>query len=202
MWSPPCAHASLWKLKNIVPEENLKAVQAVLDAAHFAAGKHGHQKRKGAAAEPYVNHLIEVAQLVSNALSEPDTNLIVAALLHDTIEDTSTTKEELIERFGTDVADLVAELTDDKSLPRQERKRLQIESAPKISARAQTVKLADKISNMRAILFSPPSNWDLQRKKEYFTWAKRVVDGFNEPNRILLAEFQKTFRDFDNFVGA
>jgi guanosine-3',5'-bis(diphosphate) 3'-pyrophosphohydrolase len=189
-------------MKNLVPEENLKKVRTVLDAAHFAAGKHARQRRKGAAAEPYLNHLIEVAQLVSNALSEPDANLIAAALLHDTIEDTETTKEELISRFGSDVADLVAEVTDDKSLPKQERKRLQIENAPKISARAQIIKLADKISNMRAILFSPPSNWDFQRKKEYFTWAKRVVDGFNEPNPILFAEFQKTFREFDDVIDA
>jgi len=141
--------------------------------------KHARHQRKGAAAEPYLNHLIEVAQLVSNALSEPDANLIAAALLHDTLEDADATNEELIARFGYDVADLLAEVT-----------------------RARILKLADKISNMRAILFSPPSNWDFQQKKEYFTSAKRVVDGFNEPNPGLLAEFQKTFREFDDVMDA
>jgi guanosine-3',5'-bis(diphosphate) 3'-pyrophosphohydrolase len=86
------------------------------------------------------------------ALAEPDTNLVQAALLHDTIEDTETTREELIDHFGSDVANLVVEMTDDKSLPKQERKRLQIENAPKKSERAQTIKLADKISNLRSIV--------------------------------------------------
>jgi len=180
---------------------SLAAVRDVLGAAQFAALKHAHQKRKGAAGEPYVNHLIEVAGLVAEALAEPDTNLVMAALLHDTIEDTATTREELVERFGTDVADLVVELTDDKSLPKEERKRLQIENAPKKSRRAQTIKLADKISNLRAILASPPVDWDVQRQKEYFTWAKRVVDGFAEPNAALKAEFEKTFRQFSDVVS-
>ena len=138
----------------------LEAIQSILKAARFASLKHVTQKRKGAAAEPYLNHLIEVAELVSTALTEPDTNLIAAALLHDTIEDTRTTKEELVQEFGADIASLVAEVTDDKSLPKAERKRLQIEHAPHLSARAQTIKIADKISNLRGILFTPPEDWD------------------------------------------
>jgi len=181
-------------------EANTKAVQQVLDAAHFAAQKHADRKRKGAAAEPQLNHLIEVAHLVSVALSEPDTNLVMAALLHDSIEDTRTTKAELVDRFGSDVADLVAEVTDDKSLPPPERKRLQIENASKKSARAQTIKLADKISNLRGILFSPPTDWDFRRKKEYFAWAKLVVDGLTAPNPTLKAEFEKTLHQFDDLV--
>jgi (p)ppGpp synthase/HD superfamily hydrolase len=179
----------------------LAAVREVLGAAQFAALRHAQQKRKGAAGEPYVNHLIEVAGLVAEALAEADTNVVTAALLHDTIEDTTTTREELVERFGADVADLVVELTDDKSLPKEERKRLQIENAPKKSRRAQTIKLADKISNLRAILASPPVDWDVQQQKEYFTWAKRVVDGFAEPNAVLKAEFEKTFRRFGGTVS-
>lgn len=181
-------------------ETNLKSIQQVLDAARFAAEKHARQKRKGAAGEPYVNHLIEVAGLAAGALEEPDTNLIVAALLHDTIEDTGTTREELIEHFGSDVADLVGELTDDKSLPKPERKRLQVEHAPKKSPRAQTIKLADKISNLRSILYSPPADWDFERRKEYFEWAKRVVAGFKSPNQALKAEFEKTVQQFEETV--
>jgi (p)ppGpp synthase/HD superfamily hydrolase len=179
---------------------NLRGVQRVLEAAHFAADKHRNQRRKGAAGEPYVNHLLEVAQLVAASLSESDTNLVIAALLHDTIEDTATTREELVRRFGSDVADLVAEVTDDKTLPKLERKRLQIETAQKKSARAQTIKLADKISNLRSILYSPPADWNYQRKKEYLAWAKQVVDGFTAPNPVLKAEFEATLQKFDSVI--
>src|ERR1022692_1580656 len=171
------------------PAAELKSVQAILNAANFAAEKHAAQRRKGAAAEPYVNHLLEVAHLISTALSEPDTNLVIAALLHDTIEDAGVTKEELIQAFGADVAELVVEVTDDKALPKAERKRLQIVNAPKKSVRAQVIKLADKTSNLRAILHSPPADWSLQRRREYFEWAKQVVDGLSTPNQILKAEF-------------
>jgi guanosine-3',5'-bis(diphosphate) 3'-pyrophosphohydrolase len=122
-------------------------------------------------------------------------------LLHDTIEDTATTREELTRRFGSDVADLVAEVTDDKTLPKQERKRLQIETASEKSPHAQTLKLADKISNLRAILSSPPADWDYKRKKEYFDWAQRVVNGFTAPNPALKAEFDATLQKFDSVVG-
>ena len=168
--------------------------QAVLKAAHFAAQKHAGHRRKGAAAEPYINHLLEVAELVSSALAEPDTNLVIAALLHDTVEDAEVTKEELVETFGSDVADLVMEVTDDKSLPKAERKRLQIFHASQISVRAQVIKLADKISNLRGILDSPPADWSGERKQEYFEWAKRVVDGLSAPNEMLRAEFERLYR--------
>ena len=169
-------------------------LHAILTAAHFAAEKHANQKRKGKAGEPYINHLLEVAQLISSALPEPDTNLVIAALLHDTIEDAGVTREELIERFGEDVASLVMEVTDDKSLPKLERKRLQIENAPKKSVRAQFIKVADKISNMRSILISPPKEWDLERKEKYFEWARRVVGALSSPNPVLIAEFERTYQ--------
>jgi (p)ppGpp synthase/HD superfamily hydrolase len=190
-------------LKVIQPctDPQLKAIQEVLRAARFAAERHATQRRKGAAAEPYINHLIEVAELVSMVLAEPDTNLIQAALLHDTIEDTKTTREDLIDHFGSDVANLVVEMTDDKLLAKEERKRLQIENAPKKSERAQVIKLADKISNLRSILSSPPTDWDLQRQREYFTWAERVVGGLTKPNAILKAEFERTVKQFDDAVG-
>jgi len=170
---------------------------AILEAASFAAEKHAFQRRKGAAAEPYINHLLEVAHLVASALPEPDTNLLVAALLHDVVEDTSVTREELAARFNPDVVSLVAEVTDDKSLPKAERKRLQIEHAATISPRAQVIKLADKISNLRAILNSPPAGWTWARSKEYFLWARQVVDGLSCPDPILKAEFERTYEKFD-----
>ncbi len=172
-------------------------IQAVLAAAQFAAEKHAAQKRKGAAGEPYVNHLIEVANLVARALAEPDPNLIAAALLHDVVEDTGVTAEELRERFGQDVTGLVLEVTDDKSLPKEERKRLQVVNAPKKSVRAQVIKLADKVSNLRSLLSSPPPSWSTQRKREYFLWAEQVVAGLSAPNPILKEEFDRTMKRLD-----
>jgi guanosine-3',5'-bis(diphosphate) 3'-pyrophosphohydrolase len=181
---------------------NFRVDQAVLKAAHFAAQKHAGQRRKGAAAEPYINHLLEVAELVSSALAEPDTNLVIAALLHDTVEDTGVTKEVLVETFGSDVADLVMEVTDDKSLPKAERKRLQILTAPKKSVRAQVIKLADKIANLRSMLFSPPTDWSVERKREYFEWARQVVDCLSAPNQMLKAEFERLYRQVESLSSS
>lgn len=176
-------------------------IRTILSAAHYAAEKHAAQKRKGAAGEPYINHLIEVAHLVSTALAEPDANLIAAALLHDVVEDTGVTGDEVAERFGPDVAALVAEVTDDKSLPKAERKRLQVENAPRKSPRAQMIKLADKTSNLRALLASPPADWSVERKREYFLWAQRVVDGLSSPNPVLKAEFERIVARIDEVTG-
>ena len=146
-------------------------------ALAFAAAAHANQRRKGAAQEPYINHLAEVALLLAEATDGQDLNLVLAGLLHDTIEDTPATRQELMEHFGKDVADLVLEVTDDKSLPKAERKRLQIETAPHKSDRAKMIKIADKVSNLNSILESPPVDWSEERKREYFEWARRVVDG-------------------------
>jgi GTP diphosphokinase / guanosine-3',5'-bis(diphosphate) 3'-diphosphatase len=168
----------------------LESARLILEAASFAARAHAAQKRKGAAGEPYVNHALEVARLVAAALPAPDTNLVIAALLHDTVEDTAVTPEEIAARFGEDVSTLVSELTDDKSLPRAERKRLQVENAPRKSPRAQMVKIADKISNVRAILESPPAGWSEERRREYIAWARQVVAALSAPNPVLKAEFE------------
>jgi (p)ppGpp synthase/HD superfamily hydrolase len=173
----------------------MSEIQAILSAARYAAEKHAGQKRKGAAGEPYVNHVIEVAHLVSTVASG-DVNVVIAGLLHDVIEDTDVTAADMSKRFGQDVTTLVMEMTDDKSLPKEERKRLQIEHAPKMSARAQIIKLADKISNLQSILSSPPANWDYERKKKYFEWGKQVVDALSSPNPSLKAEFEKTYQRF------
>ncbi len=172
----------------------LPAVQSILRAAHVAAQRHAGQRRKGEAAEPYINHLLEVAELVSGALAEPDTNLVIAALLHDVVEDAGVTKDELESAFGSDVAVLVLEVTDDKSLPSAERKRLQILHAPQLSVRAQIIKLADKISNVRSILNSPPMDWSVDRQREYVEWGRQVVDALTEPNAKLKAEFDRVYR--------
>jgi GTP diphosphokinase / guanosine-3',5'-bis(diphosphate) 3'-diphosphatase len=172
-----------------------RAVHDILKAAHFAAIKHTNQSRKGLAAEPFINHLLEVAELVSSTLSEPDTNLTVAALLHDSIEDAAATKEELVQIFGTDVAALVGEVTDDKLLPKADRKRLQIDNAPNKSVRAQAITLADKVSNLRSMFSDPPTDWTTERKREYFEWAKQVVDRLTAPNPILKKEFECLYQN-------
>jgi guanosine-3',5'-bis(diphosphate) 3'-pyrophosphohydrolase len=175
----------------------MESIPQILDAALFAAQKHARQRRKGAGAEPYINHLIEVAHLVSTVKPAPDANVIMAALLHDTIEDVSVTPQELTTRFGPDVSTLVVEMTDDKSLPQRQRKQLQIDHAPHLSPRAQIIKLADKISNLRSLLSSPPADWDFARKRQYFDWAKRVVDALSAPDPILKSEFERTYKRFE-----
>ena len=154
------------------------SLQRILAAAKFAAERHAGQKRKGLAGEPYINYLIEVAELVASSSETLDADLIMAALLHDTVEDTTTTIDELGERFGDDVANLVAELTNDKSLRKATRKALQVQNAPHKSERAAMIKLADKISNLRAIITSPPADWSVLRKWGYLAWSKQVRSKF------------------------
>ncbi|MBS0367530.1 MAG: bifunctional (p)ppGpp synthetase/guanosine-3',5'-bis(diphosphate) 3'-pyrophosphohydrolase [Proteobacteria bacterium] len=160
----------------IDPGANAEATRQILRASLFAATKHRLQKRKDKEASPYINHPIAVACTLSDAglSSEPD--VLVAALLHDTIEDTATTPEELERHFGAEVAEIVREVTDDKKLPKAERKRLQIDHAAHLSRAAKLVKLADKICNLRDVVASPPADWKLARRREYFDWAKQVVD--------------------------
>jgi guanosine-3',5'-bis(diphosphate) 3'-pyrophosphohydrolase len=149
----------------------------LIAAIAFAADKHRNQRRKDAEASPYINHPIALANLLVNEAGVEDQRVLVAAILHDTIEDTMTTEQELVRYFGKEVADIVIEVTDDKALPKAERKRLQVAHAPHISRRARLVKLADKICNLRDIATSPPADWSVERKREYFDWAKAVVDG-------------------------
>jgi (p)ppGpp synthase/HD superfamily hydrolase len=172
--------------------ECLEAVRRILAAAHFAAEKHALQRRKGRGEEPYVNHLLDVAEVLARTTDDLDTDLIVAALLHDTIEDAGVTRDELAARFGEEVASLVAEVSDDKSLPKQTRKALQVQNAALKSPRAQALSAADKISNLRSIMNSPPVGWSFERKVEYVRWARQVVGHFAALNGRLSAEFRQT----------
>ena len=157
----------------------------------FAAEKHTGQRRKGAKEEPYVNHLAEVAHLLAVAVQGRDANLIAAGLLHDTLEDTKTTRAELVAAFNEDIADLVGEVTDDKSLPKQERKRLQVEHAPSRTDRAKMLKLADKTSNLRGIVASPPAGWSIERRLEYVRWSRDVVTGLRGVHPWLESQFDE-----------
>jgi (p)ppGpp synthase/HD superfamily hydrolase len=164
-------------------------VVLIARAADFAARAHVAQRRKGDAQEPYINHLAEVALLLTQATGGQDPTLIAAGWLHDTLEDTDTEREELETLFGPAVASLVAEVTDDKSLLKAERKRLQVETAPRKSVQARLLKIADKTSNLRALASSPPSGWDLARRLAYLVWAAAVVAGC----RGLNPQLEQTF---------
>lgn len=168
------------------------AIADVLRAADFAAQAHRAQRDKGAAAGPYINHLIEVARLLAD--SGAPTIVIIAGLLHDTIEDTDVTQHQIAAAFGIEVAALVVEVTDDKSLPKTERKALQVAKAPHKSPGGKMIKLADKTSNLRRLLRSPP-DWPLARKQEYFAWAAAVVAGCRGVNPALEAAFDAAYQD-------
>ncbi len=164
----------------------------ILSAASFAAEKHRDQKRKGSPGYPYINHPLEVANLLANVGEVDDVDVIVAAILHDTVEDCGVSYDEIEGQFGRKVADLVSEVTDDKSLPKVERKRLQIEHAPHLSHGAKQVKLADKISNVRDITENPPADWPLERRRQYVEWGVSVVAGLRGANADLEKLFDET----------
>ena len=162
----------------------------VLAAAEFAAFKHREQRRKGVRGSPYINHPLAVASTLAQQAGVEDADVLAAAILHDTIEDTNTTEAELARAFGGAIASIVAEVTDEKSHSTALRKRMQIAHAPHLSEQAKLVKLADKIVNLRDLIARPPS-WDLKRKQEYFDWAKQVVDGLRGVHPGLEAEFDR-----------
>lgn len=162
-------------------------------ALAFAAAKHRHQRRKDAEASPYINHPIELLDLLVNQGGVRDPLVLCAAVLHDTIEDTETTVAEIAAAFGPEVAAVVVEVTDDRALPKAERKRLQVEHAPHASPAARLVKLADKICNLRDMLAAPPAGWPGERKRAYFDWAAAVVDGLRGCHPGLEAIFDRLY---------
>ena len=165
-----------------------------LDAKQFAADRHFGQTRKDAKETPYIEHPVEVASLLIQVGGVSDLDVVVAALLHDVLEDTPTKTHELKVRFGERVTRIVQEVSDDKRLPKIARKYLQVKGAPFISPEAKLVKLADKICNVRDILESPPIGWRSERKKEYFLWSKSVVDGLRGINHPLETAFDQLFQ--------
>ncbi len=172
----------------------MNGIVGVARALDFAARKHAGQRRKGLKAEPYINHLTEVALLLAEASGGDDPGLVMAGLLHDTIEDTATSRAELAEAFGEDVASLVAEVPDHTSLPREERKRRQVETAPGKTVRARMIKLADKIANLHSIAESPPMSWSERKKREYVAWAREVAAACGPTNDWLEGLFAAAAR--------
>lgn len=180
-------------------QENLAKLLAALK---FAADKHRNQTRKGAHQPPYINHPIEVAEQLARVGKVSDINILLAAVLHDTVEDTETSKQDIAEKFGERVAEIVMEVTDDKNLPKAVRKEKQVEHAPHLSTEAKQVKLSDKISNIREIAKDPPADWSKQRKLEYLAWGERVINaGLRGANQPLEELFDQTLAESHRKIG-
>ncbi len=169
-------------------------MKTLIQALAFAAEKHRHQRRRDAHASPYINHPIQLAHVLSAEAGIEDERVLVAAVLHDTVEDTETSAQELAKVFGQEVANIVMEVTDDKKVPKAERKRLQVEHAERLTRRAKLVKLADEICNLRDVAHNPPNTWPLESRRDYFDWAKAVVDGLRGVHPELERLFDETYR--------
>ena len=174
----------------VIVNDNL---QLLLKALAFAAAKHKDQRRKDVEASPYINHPIALANVLCNEGHVTDIEVICSALLHDTVEDTDTEPGELEAEFGRAIRDIVMEVTDDKTLPKGERKQAQIDHAAELSDKAKLVKLADKIANLRDVANSPPPDWSLERRQEYFNWAKAVVKRLGPVHAKLEAVFEVAY---------
>jgi guanosine-3',5'-bis(diphosphate) 3'-pyrophosphohydrolase len=172
---------------------NNNLLQLIVKALAFSARKHRDQRRKDVQATPYVNHPITLMEILVSEGEVYDGEILITALLHDTIEDTETTFDEIEAEFGLVIAGLVMEVTDDKSLSKLERKAMQIDHAPNLSEKAKLVKLADKIANLRDIAKSPPVGWDLSRRQAYFDWAKDVIDGLRGAHLELERLFDEVY---------
>jgi len=160
-------------------------LHVVFRALKFAAAKHANQRRKGGDDIPYINHPIEVAEILTSVAAVCDSDILAAAILHDTIEDTDTHQEEIETQFGPHILSLVMECTDDKNLPKERRKELQIHTAPHKTPQAKLIKLADKISNVRDMGSTPPKDWSLERRRQYLDWSEKVVSGLRGQHHQL-----------------
>jgi guanosine-3',5'-bis(diphosphate) 3'-pyrophosphohydrolase len=169
----------------------MQLTQSIIDALQFAAEKHRHQRRKDRHLSPYVNHLIEVLHLLWHRGEVRDESVLVASLLHDTLEDTETSGRELEQHFGTLVRELVEAVSDDKALPKEARKQAQIVHAPHLPVGAKLVKLADKCANLSDLLFYPPADWPDSRRRAYVDWAEQVVAGLRDTNAPLEDHFDQ-----------
>lgn len=169
----------------LMGEDAKSGLSLLMEAIHFSSEKHKDQRRKNPEQHPYINHPIRVARLLASEAGIRDLNVIIAALLHDTVEDTDTTLEEIHTLFGPQVAQIIDEVTDDKSLPKAVRKQMQIDHAPKVCRQAKLVKLADKLDNLLDLLSITPIGWPPERVLQYFAWSEKVIDGLRGTNVFL-----------------
>lgn len=184
------------------PSEPSSTAERLIKAIYFSSEKHKDQRRKNAKRHPYICHPVRVAHRLAFEGGVTDENVLIAAFLHDTIEDTDATLDEVRALFGPDVAKIVGEVSDDKSLPKERRKQLQIEHAPHISREAKLVKLSDKLDNLTDLLSSTPEDWTPERVAEYFEWAKSVVAGLRGTNEELERKLNNVFAQSKRAVNA
>ncbi|MFN3725227.1 MAG: HD domain-containing protein [Allosphingosinicella sp.] len=194
-WAGAVAIVDTEEAGSTAPEAPASDLALILSAASFAADRHRQQRRKDADASPYINHPLALASILAVEGGVTDPATIAAALLHDVVEDTETTLQEVEARFGSAVASIVAEVTDDKNLPKEVRKQLQVEKASGKSEPAKLVKLADKIANLRDIATCPPADWSRERRSAYFDWAAQVVQGLRGTNDRLEYAFDRALAD-------
>lgn len=180
---------------------SISDIGLIIQAAHFAADKHRDQRRKGVRNTPYINHPLEVADRLSRVGGIDDPVVLAAAILHDTIEDTQTTRAELAEVFGNDIAALVAELTDEPGLTWQQRKRMEIDHAPHLSRRAKMIKIVDKTCNVSDTISNPPGEWTLSRRRDYLEFAGLVAQGCRGVNDALDNEFDRVMAEARAKIG-
>jgi (p)ppGpp synthase/HD superfamily hydrolase len=173
---------------------NETPVAGVLRALAFAAHKHRDQRRKGAGAPPFINHAIEVAEILTSRAGVTDVATLQSAVLHDTLEDTDTTPEEIEAEFGTEVRMTVQEVTDDKTRSGAERRDLQVAGAPALSHRAKLIRLADKVVNIESVVSNPPIDWTVERRRDYLNWTRKVVAGCRGCNPSLERLYDDTLR--------
>jgi guanosine-3',5'-bis(diphosphate) 3'-pyrophosphohydrolase len=172
----------------------MNSLNLIVSALSFASKKHRDQRRKDSQASPYINHPISLVEILVNEAGVTDYDVLAAAILHDTIEDTDTTPEEIELCFGQKICSIVKEVTDDGLLSKEDRKTLQIEHAPFLSKEAGLVKIADKIANLRDLKNSPPIGWSEAQRSDYREWAKKVVNKIKDPNSALLLIFNNTIK--------
>ena len=177
------------------------ATGMILKALRFSAEKHNDQRRRDSKSSPYINHPIQVAETLWRVGHVKDDAVLTAAILHDTIEDTDATPDEIGREFGEEVLGLVLEVTDDKSLPKEVRKQLQIENSAKKSLKAKLIKLADKICNVYDLVHYPPSGWSLKRKQEYLLWSEKVIQGVRGSNKELEARYDEVLEEGKRIFG-
>ncbi|MFZ9848658.1 MAG: HD domain-containing protein [Flavobacteriales bacterium] len=166
-------------------------LQLLFKALNYSAEQHKAQRRKGMESVPYINHPIKVTNIITQFIPDASDDLICAAILHDVVEDTDATIDDIKNKFGDAIASIVQEVTDDKSISKAESRRKQIENAPKLSYNAKIIRVCDKISNVRDICGENIPDWDYKTKIEYLNWAEQVVyalDKFHE-------ELQFAFKD-------
>lgn len=166
----------------------------LLLAVNYAAEKHQNQRRKNSEKTPYINHPLRVAQYIAEG-GENEIEIWIAAILHDTVEDTDATLEEIEKLFSSRISKLVAEVTDNKSLPKVEREKLQVSHAAEISKEAKLIKMADKLHNLTSFLYVPPAGWSAKEIQGYFVWSKAVMDNCKNVNEYLENKLNYLFNE-------